>query len=800
MKISLDWLSEHIDISDISTDELANLLTFAGVEVEEIEATLIHENVVVAEVLEQVAHPGADKLSVCKVGHGGQLSQIVCGASNFNVGDKVPLALPGAVLPDGLKIKKGKLRGVASEGMMCSGKELGISPDGSGLLILQKDFKTGTTLQSLYPPDTRLTIEVTPNRPDWLSHLGLAREVAAITSRSLKKNVIVTSTNATRVATDFEIRMDQDAACPFYTARIVRGVRVGDSPDWLRARLESVGLRPINSIVDITNFVLMEMGQPLHAFDLAKVEGGIHVRLAKDGEKLVAFDGKTYELTSADTVIADAKKPLAIAGVMGGEESGVTETTTEILLESAYFHPPSVRRTSHHLAVSSDSSYRFERGVDPQQVLGASELATQLILDLAAGTPEESIQTAGDVPKLVDTINLDHERCCNLLGKHIEDERIVKILSSLGLQAVEQAPRRSSWGIPSYRLDLTRPVDLAEEIARIYGLDNIPSRNLTFTAPSSEEDFTYDLVMQLKQRLVSLGFCETPTLSMVSERQVKEPVIGQQRNPVPIKNPLGSDYKMMRTSLLSGLAVNELASGLLNVACRNANLGSPTARVFEIGPVYSDQGEDAQLSMLIAGDATEVSWMTPRPRSLTIHDMHGIIQALIPGIPLRLELADSDALALASDLNVQLSGNETPLGRFGQCTPRLSRKIGYDAVMVAELRIATLRKCHAKPTKYHEISPYPAITRDVAMEVDIEVTSQAVSEFFRTHKEDLIESYSLFDVFVDPTGEKLDASKKSLAYTLTYRAKNKTLESKVVDKAHAKLLKALQQRLGVAIR
>ena len=800
MKISLDWLSQHIDVSSLSTEELSDLLTFAGVEVEEIEETQIHENVVVAEVLEKEQHPDADKLSVCKVKHGEGESQIVCGAKNFQVGDKVPLALPGSVLPGGLKIKKGKLRGVESQGMMCAGQELGIPSSVDGLLILEKDSQVGEKINSLYPADTLLTIEVTPNRPDWLSHLGLAREVAAVTDRTLKSDPIVAASTSTREAKSDEIKLESDAACPFYTARLIKGVKVGPSPDWLQGRLEAVGLRPINNIVDITNFVLMEMGQPLHAFDVAKLDGGIHVRLATDGEELVALDGETYKLAGSDTVIADSKKALAIAGVMGGEDSGVTETTVDVLLESAYFQPPRIRKTSHRLTLSSDSSYRFERGVDPQQVLGASELATKWILELAGGTAEPEIQVAGAAPTLNEEVELDHARCRKLLGAEIPDQKIVEILSSLGLENATNNAGISTWKIPSYRLDLQRSVDLIEEVARIYGLDNIPANHSSLTSLPRPEDATYDIAFRLKERLVSLGFCETPTLAMVSEGQVETAVAGHGRTAVPIKNPLGVDYKMMRTTLLAGLAVNELSSGLLNVASRNANLGAPTARLFELGPVYSDAGEETVLAMLIAGNANDVSWMTPKPRGLSIHDMRGVVEGLLPSVVLQMELLDDAHLPLAAELSVNLSGNATKLGVIGQCAPTQARKIGYDAVLVAELKLKTIKRLLGSPAKYKEISPFPAITRDVAMEIDASVPNQTVAQFFQNYKEDLLESFALFDVFADPTGDKLDASKKSLAYSLTYRSAKKTLETKVVDKAHAKVLKALQDKLGVAIR
>ena len=800
MKISLDWLSEYVDLQGLSVEQLSDLLTFAGVEVEEIEVSEIHDKVVVAEVVSKAQHPNADKLTVCQVNHGSGTSQIVCGAKNFNEGDRVPLALPGAVLPSGLKIKKGKLRGETSEGMLCSGQELGLASDVDGLMILSADAAPGTHLNSIYPPDTRVTVEVTPNRPDWLSHLGLAREVAAVTSIPLQKESVVTAADTpTREATADEIKLDADSACPFYTARIIRGVRVTESPAWLRQRLESVGLRPINNVVDITNFVLMDMGQPLHAFDLGKLQGGIHVRRARNQEQIKALDGEVYELGSEDTVIADSTSALAIAGVMGGEPSSVTEGTTDIFLESAYFDPPSVRRTSHRLALSSDSSYRFERGADPSQVAGASALATELILKLAGGTPDPELQVAGSAPTLVGIVDLDHSRCRRLLGVEIEDQQITDILQNLGLGLQSQKDDTTAWQIPSYRLDLLRPVDLIEEVARIFGLDRIPARNAGTNVLPREEDGSYDTMMRVKQRLVDLGFCETPTLSMVSTSQIADSIAMEQSDAVAIKNPLGSDYGILRTSLLSGLAGNELSSGLLNVARRNANLGAATGRLFEAGTVYSRDGERQMLALLMAGKAAETSWLEPKPESLTVHDLRGVIEALLPGQRVDLEIIDSDRLALAARIYAEDSNQRTLLGHFGQCSADVSREIGYDAVLVAEVSQTALSQAMGKKV-YQPMSPYPAISRDVAMEIAAKTPCATVDGFFRNYKEPLLEGFGLFDVFADPTGEKLDKSKKSLAYSLTYRSHEKTLKASTVDKAHSKLLQALQDTLGVTLR
>ncbi|MEM1296670.1 MAG: phenylalanine--tRNA ligase subunit beta, partial [Verrucomicrobiota bacterium] len=452
MKTSLNWLNEHLNLSGKSIDEMADLLTFAGIEVEGIEQMPAH--LVVGKVQTSDKHPDADKLSVCKVDDGsGTARQIVCGAKNYKPVDNVPLALPGCDLGGGFVIKEGKLRGVESHGMLCSASELGLSDDSDGLMIMAPELKSGTPLSDIYPPVYDL--EITPNRPDLLSHLGIGRELAALTGEKLKsKASLIKSVAKSREAKATEIKISDTETCPLYTGRFIRGVKVGPSPVWLQERLNSVGLRPINNIVDITNFVLMEIGQPLHAFDIAKLDGGIHVRRAEAGEKFLALDGETYELTEEDCVIADSKNPHAIGGVMGGEVSGVVEATTDILLEVAYFTPSMIRYTSGRLNLHSDSSYRFERGVDPAQVLGASELATKLILELAGGTADEEILIAGEVPKTDFVVPLDNDHCRRLIGHSIPNKEIADILKSLGLKKTKEG-----WAIPTYRLDLRRPVD-----------------------------------------------------------------------------------------------------------------------------------------------------------------------------------------------------------------------------------------------------------------------------------------------------------------------------------------------------
>src|SRR5437764_5289357 len=395
MKFSVNWLREFVDLPK-NPEEIADLLTRAGVETENIEMRGAQiDNVIVSQITASSRHPNADRLTVCEVDDAtGTRHQIVCGATNYKVGDKVPLALPGAKFPNGTEIRKSKLRGVESEGMLCSPIELGLGDDASGLLILSGDAKIGTPISDLFPADTIVDVEITPNRGDLLSHFGLAREIAALTGKKLnstprESKIAIKKTDVTISAT---------RECPFFSARKIDNVKVGPSPQWLRTKIESVGIRSINNIVDISNFVMLELGQPTHAFDADKLKGGINVRLARDGEKFLALDGKTYSLKPDNCVIADQERAVGIGGVMGGEEMGVTDSTKNILLEAAYFLSASIRRTARTLNLQSDASYRFERGVDPGMILRASQRAAELMGEIAGGTPAKEIHVAGKIP------------------------------------------------------------------------------------------------------------------------------------------------------------------------------------------------------------------------------------------------------------------------------------------------------------------------------------------------------------------------------------------------------------------
>ena len=808
MKISLNWLREFVELPP-TTGALCELLTMAGVEVEGVETRgAAFDKVVVAQVLESAQHPNADRLSVCKVDDGsGEPKQIVCGAKNYKVGDKVPLAQAGAVLPGDFKIKVGKLRGVESQGMMCSAKELKLAEDAEGLLILPADTRIGTPIGDLFPPDTILDLEITPNRPDLLSYFGLAREVAALTG---KKSATEHTEDTEKennpgdlrdLGGSIEIQIDAGELCPFYSARKISNIKVGPSPEWLRAKIEASGLRAINNVVDITNFVLLETGQPLHAFDADKLRGGVRARLARDGEEFLALDGKTYKLDASDLVIADAERATAIAGVMGGEETGVTESTRNVVLESAYFLPGAIRRTGRRLGLSSDSSYRFERGVDPENVLTASRRATDLILELAGGEAAPGVATAGALPDFRRNVPLRIERVDALLGVQLPPVKIDSILTGLGLEQ-----RGESWGVPSFRQDLTREVDLIEEIARVVGIDNIPSRVAGTFAPVSDTDRAHDRNMALRRQLAAIGFYETRTLTLVGENAAP---VGAEV--LRVKNPLTADQVVMRPSLIPGL-VQTLAN--------NVRGGTKSVRLFEIGRVFRAANvggasvprteaaleiaalrplpqieEQMHFGLLVTGSTAAISWRETKPRDNDFFDIKGVIEALGVGT-VEFRPLQHPTLALGAEVFL----GDTQIGCVGQLPPAVARELDVTApVLVAEIHLSKLDAAAAKRV-YREIEKFPAVTLDVAMIVPLAASHAQVSAVLKKANEPLLAGVALFDVFTDASGQKIAADKKSLAYSLTYRAPERTLTLNEANAAHARLKERLKSEMGAAIR
>jgi phenylalanyl-tRNA synthetase beta chain len=784
MKFSVNWLSEFVELpNDIA--QLAELLTLAGVEIEGIETHGANfEQVVVAQITSSTQHPSADRLSVCQVDDGsGQPRQIVCGAKNYKVGDKVPLALPGAVLPNDLKIKASKLRGVESQGMLCSAQELALSEESAGLLILSPEAKVGVPIREIFPSDTILDVEITPNRSDLLSHYGLAREVAALTGKPLRPlQIDEPSTNAGAA-----VQISAPNECPFYSARRVEKVKVGRSPDWLRAKLEAVGLRSVNNVVDITNFVMLELGQPLHAFDAAKVQGGINVRLAQPNEKFLALDGRTYTLGAKMLLIADAVRAVGIAGVMGGEDTGVTETTTDVLLESAYFLPANIRRTARELNLPSDASYRFERGVDPGMVLHASDRATRLLTEIAGGALTGETITAGILPAAPVGFALRYSRLDQLLGIRVVATEAERILQSFGLEKLGGTEAESTWKIPSYRADLQREVDLIEEVVRVFGINRITGSNRSRFTPVSIADRRHDFEAKLRQRLVGRGFCEARTSALVGRDSLGA---GFAVAALELRNPLSEDHVALRPSLLPGL---------LGALERNLRAGAKSVRLFEVGRVFlpPEGTETRRVALLLCGALeSQANWRGGRGRAFDLFDLKGALQSLGIG-ELRWERAENSNFALAAEI----SANGARLGVAGQLASAHTSKAGANApVFVAELDLPNELEVALAPRRFQELQRFPSVTRDIALLAPEKLTHAEILATIRGAQEPLLGEVELFDLFSGAGAEALGAGRKSLAYSLTYQDRNRTLTHDEINAAHDRIRERLKSELGVELR
>jgi len=793
MKLSLNWLREYLPALDRSAEEIAEALTFTGVEVEGVQ---VHgagiDKVVVAQIESFQQHPNADRLSVCQVLDGSKTPrQIVCGAKNFRAGDKVPLALPGAVLPDGTKIKASKLRGVESEGMLCSERELGFSDEASGLMILDPSAPIGVALGDLFPPDTIFDLEITPDRPDLLSYIGLARELSIIFQiPGIKVSDPSAAAAAKPISDASQVRIDALEACPFAVFHEVRDVTVGPSPDWMRRRLEAAGLRSINNIVDVTNYVMLETGKPIHAYDLSKLALPVIVRFARAGEKLLALDGKTYELNQTHLVIADAEKAIGLGGVMGGEDTGVSSGTTTVLVESAYFDPGLIRRTSRGLGLISDASFRFERGVDPKSVLFAAQRAVQLIKEIAGGTASTSVLVAGQEPKNERKVLFRLNRCTEILGSEIPDAKL--ILERIGLEPGD----KDHWEIPSYRLDLEREIDLIEEVSRYHGIQKLPGRLQGSPTTSSQIDITHDDAMLLRRKLAGLGLAEAHTLVFLDEPSLRNS-LRPLRETVQVRNPLAEDQQVLRPSLIPGL---------LRAAERNFNRGARSVALFELGQIFlaadlarrseaaAETEESTKLAILLSGENAVPSW-NQSSRSYDLFDAKGILETVY-GFSLQANRITPNDLAA---LVCELVSNGRTIGHLGLVRPRQARELGAKGeVIVAEVELPPV--VARSLFKLKPLERFPAVTRDIAFVAPRSTHWAEVIATLNSARESLLADVQVFDLFVDPSGQKIPADKKSLACSLTYRASDRTLTQEEVNEVHQRLKKRLVDELSVNLR
>ena len=812
MKVTLNWLKRYVAF-DWSPEELTERLTMLGLEVEGVQK-LGGEftGIVVAQVLSRDKHPNADKLSVCRVADGTGERQIVCGAQNFQAGDKVPLILPGASLPlkpgdkEPFTIKIGKIRGVESHGMLCSPAELGLPDQVDGLLILRPDAPVGQPFAEYLGragSDVVYDLEVTPNRPDLNSVIGIAREIAAVTGNALQVPVISDQSSVIsgeKAADLVVVHLEAADLCPRYTARVVKGVKVGPSPDWLRSALERVGVRSINNVVDVSNFVMLETGQPLHTFDYHLIGEAsderptIVVRRAAAGEKFVTLDGKEHTLTTENLLIADYAKGIALAGVMGGQNTEINDATVDVLIESAYFVPTKIRRTSKALGLRTDASYRFERGADINACDYASRRCAQLILETAGGTLAQGVVNAHPEPAKVKQITLRLEKTAALLGVNIPAETQGKMLTSLGLtqQTGSTEAGASSWSIPSWRVDMKREADLIEEIARLFGVDKIPSTTPRGATGSHPFDAVVDQFAEVRRLLTGLGLNEAQGQTLINDAAAKlvTPDL------VMLANPLSSEMNALRPSLLPGL----LDTLHHNLARKNGDV-----QLFEIGRVFTQVNgqpkEGWRVAVALTGARVPGFWTgEERGAKCDLYDLKGILEEFFEQVGLRGiaygKRADSTALFLES-ANVALGG-KLELGQLGQLLPRLAKQYDLrDAVVLAELNLDLILSKRNASKSFKPLPQFPAIGRDLAMIVPEATTHDAVLQVVRQTKPANLETVELFDVF---RGKHVPAGEKSLAYAFTYRAADRTLKDEEVTAAHARLVEAFKLSLKASLR
>ncbi len=789
MKISEHWLREWVN-PKLDIRHLAEQLTLAGLEVESISPCLANfSHVVVGEVLEMISHLHADKLKVCTVNSGKQRLQVVCGAPNVRVGMRAPLAPPGAVLPNGLKVKAVTLRGVKSQGMLCSAKELGLTEDSSGLMALPADAPVGKSMAGyLNLPDAVLDIKLTPNRGDCLSVAGLAREVAAINRLHVKVPRITAI--KPRCAGRLSVALKASAGCPIYVGRIIQGLRTNiTSPLWLTERLRRAGLRPIHPVVDVTNYVMLELGQPLHAFDLRYLEGGIVVRWAREGELLALLDGRRITLSKDVLVIADHNKVKALAGIMGGEDSGVTGDTVDIFIESAFFMPQAIAGRARRFGLSSEAAHRFERGVDPALPRRALEHATKLLLAIAGGLPGPLVETraAAGIPK-PHSVLLRRERLTEVLGAAIPDREVGGILRRLEMKLKTAA---GGWQVtpPSYRFDISREEDLIEEVGRMRGFDRIPATPLIAAVQPGQADEQRLSPNRLRETLVQRGYSEVITYSFVP-RQLDTWLAGD-GIAVELENPISAEMSQLRRSLWPGL---------IQTLRYNLNRQQGRVRIFEFGRRYCMQDNDIKEKSCIAGLAygrvEPEQWGIPE-RAVAFEDMKSDVQALLaPGnSPPNFVCTPHPALHPGRSAAICLG--EHQWGWLGELHPRLVQQLDLpSSAILFELDRQALATARVVPV-FAPISRYPAVRRDIAVVVPESATAAALQAYVIEAAPSLLQEVRIFDIY---RGPGIDSGRKSVALGLILQDSSRTLTDEAADAVMSKIIERLRLKLGATIR
>ena len=796
MLVPLKWLKDYVDI-DISTKELANKLTMTGTKVEAIEDIGKDiQNVVVGKILSVDSHPNADKLVICKVDVGNDVIQIVTGAPNVQAGQLVPVALHGALLPGGIKIKTGKLRGELSQGMLCSGEELGLTDadypgaEVDGIMILNEDYPLGMDIkEALQLGGEVIEFEITSNRPDCLSVLGIAREAAVATKKTVKYPNIEVQKGIGSVEEEASVIVEDAKLCPRYCARVVKDVKIGPSPLWMRRRLAAAGVRPINNIVDITNYVMLELGQPMHAFDIDKVaQKTIIVRRARNGETLTTLDNQERKLDENTLIIADPEKPIALAGVMGGLDTEITDQTKNILFESALFDGGVVRSTAKRLGLRSEASSRFEKGLDIVNAEIALNRAVQLVQELGIGTVVEGMIDVCHGSLEIQTLEVPWKRINKLLGIELTVEEICDILNSLEFK-VEYTSDILKVGVPSFRRDIEGVADLAEEVARIYGYNNIPMTLMEHSVAQASRTRKQILMDLAKETLAGAGLYEIVTYSFTSPKVYETIGFKKEEYPpvVKIANPLGVDQSIMRTTLIPSV---------LEVLSRNFNRRIDDCRVFEIANVYIPKSTSAdelpdEVPTLVIGEYGEgVDYYTIKGQVEVLLDVFGVMPKIkfVPGTHPSFHPGRTADIML----------DKEKIGVIGEIHPKVAKNYKLEnRVLVGELNLEQLIEYANTDKKYIPLPKYPAVTRDIAIVVDKKILSGEIEEIILKKGGRLLEKVELFDVY---EGNQIPEGYKSMAYALSFRASDRTLKDEEVDELVDKIISELADKIDARLR
>ncbi|CAG36152.1 phenylalanine--tRNA ligase subunit beta [Desulfotalea psychrophila] len=814
MKFTLNWLQKYVDTTGLTPTEIADKLTMLGLEVDSV-APIFEELAALKTglVISCEKHPDADKLSLCQVQVGDDTHQIVCGAPNVREGLAVTVALPGAVLPGNFKIKKSKVRGIASAGMLCSERELGIGEDHDGIMELPEGMAHGQRfIDAMELSDTFIEVDLTPNRPDCASVIGTAREIAGKIGRPLQ--IPVKDRQIEAESRDFSVEVESSELCPRYTAKLIKNVTVGKSPWWLRKLLVSVGMRPINNIVDITNFVMLEYGQPLHAFDFKKVAGNkIVVRLPRENEtEITTLDGTKREISAEMLLICDADKPIAVAGVMGGANSEIDAESTDILLESACFNPVSVRKTARNLKLPSEASYRFERGVDPGGVVNALDRAAELIAEIAGGALcSEGIDNY-DGKKAVEVQRFSISRTSSLIGVEFSGEELTAMLTSIEM-VVEKDPENEDILLvtaPTFRIDIEREADLVEEIARIYGYDNVPTATplVALSYPEQDDDRLKRYPLALK--LTRIGFNEAINYSFVTAQHADMLQLSEQdyrRKVVTLLNPLSEEQAVMRACLLPSLLEN---------VKRNISFQKTAVKLFEIGKIFLAQGEDVQpierqcITGVLSGNKFgESSSLYFKSANVDIFDAKGTVEFILSEMGLT-DLANNEKIEFTvppegarepfstQDYALTIHLGPNVLGTIGKVEEEVLKSFGIKhEVYYFDLNFDALCALSPQTKAFSSLPVYPAVKRDIALVVPASISAGELLATVRSSRDKLMEYAEIFDVF---EGGKIQKGYKSVAVSITYRSQTKTLTEKNVEKSHSKIVSLLTDRFGGSFR